>query len=270
MKIADDKSIRRWLITKAHGDVITCYLNFPEKHNALSPDLIRALTEFFSTNFLAMGIRGVVLRGEGPSFCAGADLNYMKSMVNFSKEENIADAELLAHLFETILLCSVPVIGVAHGNIYGGGVGLLAACDIPLASDDAKFCFSEVRLGLAPAVISPIVLSRIGHTAGRHFFLTGEVFSAQQALTMNLVSEIGTLDALEDRLEKLLKYLVAGGPQAIESIKSMLNRHFAVTAKALGPNRAYLTELIASLRASAQGQEGMNAFFEKRKPKFDQ
>lgn len=268
MKIADEQSIRRWLLLKTEGDVITCSMNFPEKHNALSRDLIRALTEFFSTKFLALGIRAVVLRGEGPSFCAGADINYMKAMANFSREENIADAEMLSLLFETILACEVPVIGLAHGNVYGGGVGLLAACDIPLATDDTKFCFSEVKLGLAPAVISPVVLSRIGHTAGRRLFLTGEIFSAPQAQAMNLVCEVGPAAEIEVRLQQILKYLLAAGPQAGNSIKLMLNRHYALTAETFSEKKKYLTNLIADLRVSPEGQEGMSAFFEKRKPNW--
>lgn len=261
MKLPDTKSIRRWLILRADGEVLNCHLNFPEKHNALSPDLIRALTEFFSTRFLEIGIRAIVLRGEGPSFCAGADLNYMKSMVNFTMEENIADAENLFFMLESVTKCEVPVLGIAHGYIYGGGIGLLAACDIALAVEDSQFCFSEAKLGLAPAIISPFVLRRMSYSAIRRYFLTAEVFSAKEALTFGLLNAIGSREELEDLKSKILQNILAAGPKAQKTIKELLNQN-------LEEKKEYLSRLIAQLRISEEGQEGMRAFFEKRKPSW--
>lgn len=273
MKIADENSTKRYLVLKTEGPVTRARLNFPEKLNALSTDLIRALKSFFSSDFHSIGIRAVVLSGEGSSFCAGADINYMKSMKDFSREENLEDSKKLSNLFEVILNAPVPVIGIAHGNVYGGGIGLLAACDIAIAAEDTKFCFSEVKLGLAPAVISPFVLARIGYNYARRYFLSSEVFDAYRAYEMQLVQEVVPESGLEEMTQKILKSLLKGGPQAQSEIKKLMNRNFALSHsedesvnRHFTERRAYLSRLISDLRVSDEAQEGMQAFIEKRKP----
>ncbi|MCS6983670.1 MAG: enoyl-CoA hydratase-related protein [Leptospiraceae bacterium] len=267
MKLPDTSSIRRWLLLKAEGEVLFCSLNFPEKHNALSPDLIRALTEFFSSHFLEMGIRVIILKGEGPSFCAGADLQYMKAMANFSPQENLADAEKLFEMFETVVSCEVPVIALAHGNVYGGGVGLLACCDISLALENTKFCFSEVRLGLAPAVISPFVMRKMQLSYAHRYFLSAEIFGAKEAQSAGLISAYGSEEEMTFLMKQITENLLAGGPLAQKAVKQILHQDFR---QSLQDKKATMTQMISNLRVSAEGQEGMRAFFEKRKPNWQQ
>lgn len=242
------------------GQIYTVSLNRPEKHNALNQELIQTLTTAFEK--IPASARVVVLKGQGPSFCAGADIHYMREQANYSPEENLADARSLSTLFKNIHNCALPVVGVAQGNIFGGGVGLAAACDILLCEKNARLCFSEVKIGLAPAVISPYIVSRMGAANARRYFLTAEVFSGEKAFSMGLADFCGDRESVGSELSSIISHITAAGPVAVSQVKKMLNTQFADFSQ----TEETLCNLIAGLRSSPEGQEGLSAFLEKRKP----
>jgi len=239
-------------------------LNRPDLHNAMN----RALLDELRTAFEAVAqmergqVRAVVLSGAGKSFCAGADINWMRASLDYSEEENVADALALARTFESIDKCPVPVIARIHGAALGGGVGLAAVADIVVAADNAKFAFSEAKLGIAPAVISPYVLAKIGRSHARALFFTAERFGAERALKIGLVHIVVASDALDGEVDRLVSELKSSGPTAIARAKILI-----ATVSTLSPDDAmqYTAETIAALRVSPEGQEGLHAFLEKRK-----
>jgi methylglutaconyl-CoA hydratase len=233
------------------GGVLRVTLAKPERRNAFDAELIAELTEAFS----GVGdARAVVLAGEGQSFCAGADVEWQRSAVDLSLEENAEDALRLYRMCETIDHCPAPVVARVHGYALGGGSGLVACADVPIASPDAIFGFSEVKLGIIPAVISPFVLPKIGAHA-RRYFLTGERFDAQTALRIGLVEEVAEdLDAAVDRV---LSELLSGGPEAVREAKRLLRERPVGTETA---------QIAARLRSGEEGQEGLRAFLERREP----
>jgi methylglutaconyl-CoA hydratase len=244
------------------------WLNRPEKHNALNPLMIAELTEAFSRFSADTDIRLIVLRGKGKSFCAGADLTYMKEIAGFGKKENYADAMKLATLFETIYSSPKPVIALVHGAVYGGANGLSAACDIVLAEKNTIFAFSEVKLGISPATISPYVIRRCGGAAARELMLTGRRFTAGEAARFLLVNKIVEIGEMEEALQAYVKELIAAAPNALARCKKLIHD----VAGQQHQGRELMDEtarLIASQRASAEGQEGIAAFFEKRKPNWN-
>ncbi len=244
------------------------WLNRFEKHNALNPLMIAELTEAFTNLVHEPYIRVIVLRGKGKSFCAGADLNYMKAIAGFREEENHADAMKLAMLFETIYSCPKPVIAMVHGAVYGGANGLSAACDIVLAEKETVFAFSEVKLGISPATISPYVIRRCGGAAARELMLTGRRFSAEEAARFLLVNKIVEHQEMEETLQSYVKELLAAAPEALAQCKKLI--HDVSSQQKQGSElMAETAHLIASQRASAEGQEGIAAFFEKRKPNWN-
>ncbi len=244
------------------------WLNRPEKHNALNPLMIAELTEAFTHLAHEPGIRVIVLRGKGKSFCAGADLNYMKEIAGFGEKENHADAMQLATLFETIYSSPKPVIALVHGAVYGGANGLSAACDIVLAEKNTIFAFSEVKLGISPATISPYVIRRCGGAAARELMLTGRRFTAEEAARFLLVNKIVEIGEMEEALQAYVKELLAAAPEALAQCKKLI--HDVAGQQHQGPELMEETaRLIASQRASAEGQEGIAAFFEKRKPNWN-
>jgi methylglutaconyl-CoA hydratase len=224
----------------------------PDKRNALSPELIAELSKAFSDVGPA---RAVVLAADGPGFSAGADIDWMRSAAGLSREENIADALRLRRMLESIDRCEAPVVCRVHGHAVGGALGLVAAADVALASEDAVFGFPEVRLGIVPAVISPFVLARIGEGPARRYFLTGERFGAFEALRIGLVHEVAT--DVDAAVERVLDALLAAGPEAVRAAKRL------VLDAPLGDSTA---ERIADSRAAAEGQEGLQAFLERRPP----
>jgi methylglutaconyl-CoA hydratase len=234
------------------GPLLRVTLARPEKRNAFGAELIAELQAAFD----AVGdARAVLLAGEGPSFSAGADLEWMRASVTLSPDENLADALRTRRMFEAVDGCPAAVVARVHGHALGGAAGLVACADVAVAAEDAVFGFSEVRLGIVPAVISPFVLARIGPGAARRYFLTGERFGAQEALRIGLVHEVAPdPDAACDRV---LADLLAGGPEAVRAAKRL------VLDAPLGDGTA---ERIAERRASAEGQEGLRAFLEKRPP----
>lgn len=243
----------------------TVALNRPEIHNAFNDRLIEELRHVFSELDKNDDCRLVVLTGAGKSFCAGADLNWMKSMVNYSKEENIADSRKLAQMFETLDGFGKVLIGKINGHALGGGVGLVSVCDYVLASERAKFGFTETRLGLVPAVISPYCVEKIGVSNARAWFMSGEVFNAQKALEMNLLHEVCPLERLSARANELIDSFLKAGPQASKEAKKLIKN---VTGLNRADVQEYTLETIAALRVSEEGQEGMQALLAKTKPSW--
>jgi methylglutaconyl-CoA hydratase len=242
-------------------------LNRPEVHNAFNEVMIRELLEVFQEISKSEDIRVAILTGRGESFCAGADLNWMKRMVNFSYEQNLEDSLKLAELFYLMYSLPKPVIAAVNGAAIGGGTGLVAVCDIAIASENAKFSLSEVKLGLVPACISPYVIRKVGEGRCREFFLTGERVTAQRALELGLVNQVVPLTQLDMVVNDKAKQLLSSGPKAIAMCKELLKN---VPGMSFNKAMTYTAEMIASMRIGDEGQEGMNAFLEKRKPKWTQ
>ncbi|HEY2073515.1 MAG TPA: enoyl-CoA hydratase-related protein [Gaiellaceae bacterium] len=234
------------------GDVLRITLARPDRHNAFDAALISELAEAFVDVGRA---RAVVLAGEGRSFSAGADVDWMRSSVDLSVEQNVADANALRKMLEAIDGCLAPVVARVQGNALGGGAGLVAAADIAVAARDATFAFSEVKLGIIPAVISPFALAKIGAGNARRYFVTGERFDAATALRIGLVSEVA--DDLDAAVDRVVGELLSAGPQAARWAKRL------VRERPDGPETAHW---IAARRTSDEGQEGLRAFLEKRKP----
>lgn len=246
--------------------VATLTMNRPELHNAFDDALIAALTgelrRLEANNF----VRVVIIAASGKSFSAGADLSWMRRMADYTREENLNDALALAELMRTLATLSKPTIAQVQGAAYGGGVGLVACCDMAVAGSRAAFCLSEVKLGLIPAVISPYVVEAIGPRAARRYFQSAEVFDAAEAHRLGLVHEVTTEEELPAAVERLAGSLLANGPHAMAAAKTLVAR------VASGPiDEAMIrdtAERIAAARASAEGKEGLSAFLEKRKPRW--
>lgn len=243
---------------KVEGSVLHVTINRPEVRNAFNDELIAALSDTFAN---PGGARAIVIRGEGPAFCAGGDLQWMTKAATYTREQNIADALLLAQMLDNAARCPAVVMAKVHGAAFGGGCGLVAACDVAVALPGTKFAFSEVKLGLIPATISNIVIQKIGQGHARSLFATGEVFESEKALRIGLVHDLATdpYDA-EQILQAKLKAVLAAGPQAVHKAK-----HLALDAPfALEETAARL----ADARASDEGKEGVAAFLAKRSASF--
>ncbi len=246
--------------------IATTTLARPDVHNAFNEVMIAEITEAFRELGQRDDVRVVVLAGEGKSFSAGGDIHWMKKMVNYTFEENVKDADAMATMLRTIRECPKPVIARVHGNAYGGGVGLTAACDIAVAVESAVFCLSEVKLGIIPAVISPFVMEKIGSGHMRRYGLTAERFSAAEAKRIGLVHEVFASEAEMDRwIEQICETLKANGPNALTAAKRIFTE---VAGLPWDKVQERTTRTIAELRASPEGQEGLKAFLEKRKPNW--
>lgn len=243
--------------------VATVTLNRPELHNAFNDELIAELIKCFHELALNEFVRLAVLTGEGKSFCAGADLNWMKRMKDYTFEENLMDSNQLAELFTVINHFNRPVICRMNGSALGGGAGLIACCDYVIAEDSAMIGFTEVRLGLVPAVISPFVVAKIGESNARATFLTGARFGVERAMQMGLVHQISSFDKIDEDVEALVKEFLSAGPLAQKIAKELIT--VVVSNNDIAKSRKYTTELISKVRASTEGQEGMSALLEKRK-----
>jgi len=238
-------------------------LNRPEIHNAFNDTMISELTEVFKDLNYQDDIRVIILTGKGKSFCAGADLKWMKKMKDFSYEENLEDSLALSKMFYKMYSIKKPTICLVNGAAIGGGTGLVAVCDIAIAEVHAKFSFSEVKLGLVPACISPYVVKKCGEGHCREFFLTGERLTAEKACRARLVNFVVPFDEMDEFAEKITKQLITSGPEAIGMCKDLLSKVPEMNLKKAGE---YTADVISKMRISDEGQEGMNAFFEKRKP----
>ena len=245
------------------------WVNFdrPEVRNALNAELIRELTEAFDWLNSRDDIRVIILKGNGPAFCAGADLAYMKEMASFSYNQNIADAEKLSKLFQTIYFCDKAVIVDVHGACIGGANGIIAAADIVIAERQTKFAFTEVRLGLTPATISPFVVSKIGNTAAKELMLTGRRFTADEAKAYGLVNVVVDETEMIDTERQYIDHFMHASPYAIAECKNLL-RMVSGTDDRFNPVFMNTSVAIANQRVSKAGQEGLTAFFEKRKPEW--
>ena len=245
------------------GPVARVWMNRPEAHNAFDGLMVTELRKVLFDLRSVDAIRVIVLGGRGPSFCAGADLTWMKAMASFSRAENLTEAQALADLFFTVYESPKPVVARVHGAALGGGAGLVAACDIPVAALGTTFGFTEVRLGIIPAVISPYVVSKIGEGAARELFLTGERFEAVLAHEIGLVRAAVPEEDLDTVVEGRVKELLKAGPRAMAEAKALIRE---VAWRRIEDVQLYTVERIADVRVSPEGQEGMRAFLEKRKP----
>jgi len=249
---------------RREGAVVTVALNRPQSHNAMTPEMIAELTRVFTALGEEEGVRAVVLTGNGRSFCAGADLSFMRAAADYTFAENVADGEAIFDLMLAVDRCPRPVVARVNGAAIGGGVGLVSCCDIVLAVERAIFALSEVRLGILPAVISPFVLARTGPGPARQLFLTGERFTAEHAHRVGLVDHVVTDEsALDDKVAERVDALLQGAPGAQATAKELIR---AVAFRPKEEMRAYTSQLIARRRASDEGREGMSAFLDKRKP----
>ena len=235
------------------------WLNRPELHNAFNAELIEEMISLFES---FKDERLIILTGKGTSFCAGADLNWMKAMKNYTKEENLKDSKRLAKMFAVINECNIPVIGRINGAALGGGVGLVSVCDYVVGVKEAVMGFTEVRLGLIPAVISPYCISKVGESNARAWFLSGERFSMEEAKRMGLVHEVVTPAELDQKIEQIKKSFLAAGPEAAKEAKKLVRG----VVKNLKGSEDFACGMITERRVSAEGQEGMRALLEKDKP----
>ena len=235
----------------------------PDVRNALNARMIAELTTAFAALSSDESVRAVVLQGAGASFSGGADINYMRAGLDLGEKENEADALRLSDMFASIDRCAAPVIARVHGAALGGGSGIVAACDIVIAADDAVFGFTEARLGIVPAVISPFVLRKIGRSHARALFLTGERFDSARALRIGLVHEAVPAAGLDAAVARTIDAILACGPQATRVAKTIVRTVSMMSAEEA---RAWTAQTIAKRRASDEGQEGLRAFLEKRKP----
>jgi methylglutaconyl-CoA hydratase len=243
--------------------IATVTLRRPEVHNAFNAQVMEDLSNAFNALSADERLHGVVLTGEGRSFSAGADISMMQETSTLTEEQNLAEALRLADLMHTINTFPCPVVARVNGTAMGGGIGLVAVCDIAIAAENARFAFSEVKLGIAPAAISPYVVRKIGETNARVLFTTGERFSAARAHTIGLVHAVVPPEQLDDAVDKALHELLSSAPTAIRTCKALaLN----IGSMNYENARSYTAELIAHLRVSEEGQEGLQAFLEKRKP----
>ena len=252
-------------VEKTNG-VARVTLDRPEVRNAFDDALIARLSEIFRELDTDRQTRVMVLAGNGPAFCAGADLNWMKRIAGYGYEENVRDAAALADMLATLDRMTKPTVARVHGPAFAGGTGLVAACDIALGTPQAKFCFSEAKLGLSPATISPYVIRAIGERAARRYFLSAEVFGADEAYRIGLLSGLVAESELDDTVAALVSHLLAGGAQAHARIKDLVG---AVAGRPIDePLKNDTARRIAEIRASAEGKEGIASFLEKRKPSW--
>ena len=246
------------------GTVARITLTMPEIRNAFSDEVIQAITEAFADVGARADVRAVVLAAEGPAFCAGANLHWMRRMADYTREENLADAGKLATTLRTIAECPKPTIARVQGDVYAGGMGLVAACDMAVSVDTAWYCLSEVKIGLAPATISPYVIRAMGARAAQRYFLTAERFTAAEAHRIGFVHEVVAAGALDAKVDELLKALTSASPAAVTACKTLVAD---VAGRDIDDALvAYTVEAIADIRASAEGREGVQAFLNKRKP----
>jgi methylglutaconyl-CoA hydratase len=247
------------------GVVAIVALNRPDSHNAFNPQMVADLTAAFRHLGQDQELRVVLLKGNGPSFCAGADLGAMRAAAANSFEENLADGQAIFDLMAAVDGCPRPVVGQIHGAALGGGAGLVSCCDVVVAAEGTRFAFSEVRLGIVPAVISPFVLARIGPGPARELFLTGERFDAALAHRIGLVHHVVPAGELEARVAERIEQLMQAAPGAQQAAKELIR---TVAYRPRDEMRDYTARLIAERRASAEAKEGMGAFLEKRKPRW--
>lgn len=251
---------------KDRDEVLWITFNRPQVHNAFNSESILELTDVFERIKEDESVRVVVLTGEGKSFCAGADINWMREIIRYSFDQNLEESLQLAEVLHKIYTFPKPTIAMVNGAAIGGGTGFLSVCDIAVAAEEAKFGLSEVKIGLVPAAISPYVVRKIGESKAREYFLTGQRITAHKAVEIGLINEVVPKDKLEARVEELIEQFLASGPEAIASCKELI---LNVPRMSLEEVKEYTARMIANLRISDEGQEGMSAYLEKRKPRWE-
>lgn len=255
----------KFLKIKEIDHTVDVRLNRPEVRNAFSPEMIEELTTTFRSLASRKEVRLILLSGEGPVFCAGADLAWMKESINFDRAKNETDAKNLFAMFEAIYNCPQPVVGMVQGAAYGGALGLIACCDLVIAEEKTKFCFSEVKLGLVPAVISGFVLRKVSPAKVMPWMMSGGPFAAKRALSMGLVQEVVDDEILRERTGELGRDFIVAGSEAVRATKALLRKF---PGDITNEYRALSTQVIAERRVGAEAQEGLKAFFEKREPSW--
>ncbi len=252
------------ITTTLSGHCAVVSLNRPEVRNAFNDEVIAELTAAFTQLGQNDAVRAIVLAAEGTAFCAGADLNWMRRMADYSHAENLADAGQLARMLNAIYTCPKPTVARVQGDVYAGGMGLVAACDIAVSVDSANFCLSEVKLGLYPATVSPYVLRAMGSRAAHRYFLTAERFDAAEALRIGFVHAVVSAEQLDAQVAQITQALVQASPNAVKECKASL---LATAGKAIDAELiAQSVQGIAGIRASREGKEGVQSFLQKRKP----
>lgn len=254
------------VLVEDNSGILTISLNRPEKRNAFDAAMIGEITTAFKKAARSKA-RAVLLKAEGHSFCAGADLEYMKSMAKFSLKQNQADAKKLFEMFESVLICPLPVLARVQGYVMGGGLGLLSACDIAVAESNSTFAFSEVKLGLAPAVISPFVLRKVQRARAHEWMLTGRRFNAEEALAAGLVQSVGSAGEVDVFVTQVTDHWRECGPEGLRATKSLLS---SVPNMSWPRVKRKTAQVIAQRRVSQEGQEGLRAFLEGRSPVWKQ
>ena len=254
------------LQTTQQGAVLTITLSRPDIRNAFNDEVIAEITAAFQAASSRADVRAVVLAAVGPAFCAGADLNWMRRMADYSYAENLADASHLADMLHMIYQCPKPTVARIQGDVYAGGLGLVATCDIAVSLDTANFCLSEARLGLSPATISPYVIRAIGPRAAHRYFLTAERFDAHEAHRIGLVHAVTGADALDAKVAEITQALVSASPAAVKACKQLVQD---VAGCEISPKlMARTVQGIADIRSSDEGKEGVQSFLQKRKPSW--
>lgn len=250
------------------GQVATVVLSRPDVRNAFNDEVIAELTQAFSQLGDHARVRAIVLMAEGPAFCAGADLNWMRRMADYSREENEQDADKLAFMLRTIYECPKPTIARVQGDVYAGGMGLVACCDLAVSVDSASYCLSEVKLGLIPATIGPYVIRAMGPRAAHRYFLTAERFDAAEARRIGFVHEVVAADQLDAVVEQWVKAFMAASPNAIKECKKLVQ--YVADRDITRLLIDHTVKAIADIRASDEGKEGVQSFLNKRKPAWVQ
>jgi methylglutaconyl-CoA hydratase len=252
------------VISQPSPHIAQVSLSRPDVRNAFNDEMIAEITQAFRTLGTQDGVRCIVLAADGPAFCAGADLNWMRRMADYTREENLADAATLAEMLRVMYACPKPTVARVQGDVYAGGMGLVAACDMAVSVDTAQYCLSEVKLGLIPATISPYVIRAMGTRAAHRYFLTAERFSAAQALRMGFVHEVVPLDQLDAKVAEITAALCSASPNAVKVCKKLVQD---VAGQEIGqPLIAQTVAGIADIRSSPEGKEGVSSFLQKRKP----
>ena len=254
------------LLVQYENHVARVTLNRPEVRNAFNEKLIDEITQVFTDLGQRDDVRCIILAANGSAFCAGADLNWMRSMADYTHAQNMADAGRLAAMMRTVYECPKPTIARIQGDVYAGGTGLVAACDMAVVVDTANFCLSEVKLGLVPSTISPYVIRAMGARAAHRYFLTAERFGAAEALRIGFVHDVAAADVLDTKVAELANALLNAGPVAVKLCKKLLQD---VAGHDLTPELVNMTiASIADVRVSPEGREGLQAFLQKRKPNW--
>lgn len=252
-----------------HTDrIVTIWLNRPEIRNAFNEVMINELISAFRVVSGTPNVRVIILRGRGKAFCAGADLNWMRDVASYSYEQNLKESLQLADCFNTIYTCPVPTVAVVHGAAIGGANGLLAACDIAVCDDETIFSLSEVKIGIVPACISPFVIKRVGEYGAKELMLTGRRINGKEAEWFRLVNKSLPSEEIDNYLNELVKMLLSSGPKAVEHCKVLIDQ--VCNKISFQESLEYTAKMIADIRASEEGQEGMDAFLNKRKPNWNE